>query len=209
MANVFIFNSLPWNPPVISKKKFLTAPKLTLNVSWSDEDVREMPAKQKTIFTTAFNQLFDTRFNKLGNDRIKAIQDAMDATEAQIESKPTKEAREEVVATANKMLEKAFITFQDEIEALCAACYKEAFEKSLKEMKQKLVKAKAKAVAKIVIVSLLILTAAALAIAASVASGGAAAPLILGAIVTGGSALWKVYKETARSETICKKYGTR
>jgi len=40
----------------------------------------------------------------------------------------------------------------------------------------------------------LILTAAGLAIAATVVTGGALAPIVLGALVTGGTALYKVYK---------------
>ena len=190
MGNFVVFNNLDWVPPV--KSQLLTAPKVKISVLFPDDDLKEMVDKQRKAFDEEFKK-FDAEFNKLGTSKIKAIQDAINWTEERIKQKPKAE-RQAVADTANKMLASAFLTFQDEIRALAQLHFDKSVEKSCSVMKMKLVKAKAKAIAKITIVVLLTLTAAALAIAATVATGGVAAPVIIGAIVAGASALWSAYK---------------
>lgn len=191
MGTIFIFNKLPWKPPIASK--LLTPPVLELNLSYPDDEIKDMPGKQKAVFDTKFKALFDSKFNAMSQARMKQIQDAVKWTEEKIQGKNEKEMKE-TVETANKMLKQAFDVWQNEIATLCDQCVNTAYEESVKAMKMKLVKAKIKSVAKIILIAGLILTAAGLAIAASVVTGGALAPLILGALATGGAALWKAYK---------------
>ncbi len=192
MGTIFIFNKLPWKPPIASK--VLTAPVLELNLSYPDDQIKDMPGKQKTVFDTKFKALFDSKFNAMSQARMKQVQDAVTATEKILQAKKDEKELKETVDTANKMLKQAFEVWQNEIASLCDQCVNAAYEESVKVMKMKLVKAQIKSIAKIVLVAGLILTAAGLAIAASVVTGGALAPLVLGALATGGAALWKAYK---------------
>jgi conjugal transfer/entry exclusion protein len=192
MGQIFIFNKLKWKPPIASK--FLTPPELELNLSYPDDQITPMPGKQRTIFDTKFKGFFDAKFQALSTAKIKAVQDAVKWTEERIPNKQTKEEKQEVVETANKLLKQAFDVWQSEVAKLCDEAVNKAYEESVKAMKMKLVKAQIKSICKIVLIAALILTAAGLAIAASVATGGALAPLILGAIATGGAALYKAYK---------------
>jgi len=191
MGSFVVFNNVDWVPPVQSK--FLTPPKLKIAVSFPDNDLKEMVDKQRKTFDAEFKK-FDADFHKLGTAKIKAVQEAIKWTEERIAQKGSKEEKQEVVATANKMLEQAFKVFQGEIQTLAQKHYDGAVEKSIKVMKGKLTKAHAKAIVKIIIVAGLTLTAAGLAIAASVATGGLLVPLIIGAIVAGASALASAYK---------------
>jgi hypothetical protein len=192
MGQIFVFNKLKWKPPIASK--FLTPPELELNLSYPDENIAPMPGKQRTIFDQKFKGSFDSKFQTLSAAKMKAVQDAVKWTEERIANKATKEEKEEVVGTANKLLKQAFDVWQSEMAKLCDECVTKAYEDSVKAMKMKLVKAQIKCVCKIILIAGLILTAAGLAIAVAVASHGALAPLIIGAIATGASALYKAYK---------------
>lgn len=203
MANFIVFNKVEWKPPI--RSKLLTAPKLKLDVSFSDHDLKEMVGKQRAAFDKSF-KAFDAKFHKLASQKIKAVQAGVDWTEGRIVKKATKKEREEVLNTANKLLEKAFKTFESEIRTLAQKCYEDAIRQSCKAMKSKMTKATAKCIVRISIIVLLTLTAAGLAIvaagagiAATVGTGGAAAPLIvvlaaLGAVATGAAALYSSYK---------------
>ncbi len=208
MANFIVFNKVEWKPPI--RSKLLTAPKLKLDVSFSDHDLKEMVGKQRAAFDKSF-KAFDAKFYKLASEKIKAVQAAVDWTEERIVKKATKKAREEVLNTANKLLAQGFKTFESEIRTLARKCYEDAITQSCKAMKLKMTKAKAKCIAKISIIVLLTLTAAGLAlvaagvgVAASVATGGAAVPVIAGAVLaglgmvaTGAGALYSSYKTAA------------
>ena len=192
MGQIYVFNKLKWKPPIASE--LLTTPELELNLYYPDENIAPMPGKQRTIFDTKFKGYFDAKFHATSTLRMKQIQDAVKWTEERIVQKQTVKEKQEVVDTSNKLLKQAFDSWQGEIQKICDDCVMKAYEDSVKAMKMKLVKAQIKSIAKIVLISLLILTAAGLAIAAAVASHGALAPLILGAIATGAGALWKAYK---------------
>lgn len=192
MPDLVVFNDVEWKPPI--RCELLTPPVVKLSLKFPGSDLEDMTDKHRKAFDRHF-KAFDAKFDALGKSKIKEIQEAVAETEQRVREKKTKETPEQVVSTANKLLEQAFAVFEQQIRELAQECYEAALEKAYKEMKMRLVKARAKAAAKIVVISLLILTAAGLAIAASVVTGGAAAPVIIGAIVTGGAALWKVYKE--------------
>lgn len=191
MSKFVVFNQLEWKVPL--KAELLSPPKIKLDVSFPDTDLKQMVGKQRAAFDKAW-KAFEAKFHKLGSTKIKMIQDAIDWTEERIKKKATKKEREEVVNTANKLLEKGFKTFESEIGTLAQKCYEDALAQSCKAMKMKLLKAKAKAIVKITIISLLILTAAGLAIGAAVVTGGATLPVIAGAVVTGLGAAYGVYK---------------
>jgi hypothetical protein len=189
---ITVFNKLKWTPPVTAK--LLRPPEVELNLAYPDDSIKTMPAKQKTIFDAKFKGYFDAKFNSMTQARMKQIQDAIKWTEERIQTKPTEAEKQEVVGTANQLLKQAFDTWQGEMQKVCDECVTKAYEDSVKAMKMKLIKAQIKSVAKIILIAGLVLTAAGLAIAASVATGGALAPLILGAIATGAGALYKAYK---------------
>ncbi len=192
MTSLVIFNDVEWKPPI--KSELLKAPLVKLSVSFPGSDLDEMTDKHRKSFDKHFKG-FDAKFDALGKSKIKEIQEAVSDTEQRLREKKTKQTPEQVVETANKLLAQAFKVFEQQIQKLAQDCYEEALAKAYADMKMRLVKARAKAVAKIVVISLLILTAAALTIAASAVTGGAATPIIIGAVLTGGAALWKVYKE--------------
>jgi len=192
MGQIFVFNKLKWNPPIASK--MLKAPELELNLAYPDDQIKPMPDKQRTIFDSKFKGYFDGKFNSTSQARMKQIQDAVKWTEERIAQKPTAKEKTEVVETANQLLKQAFASWQGEIQKLCDECVMKAYEESVKAMKMKLVKAQIKSIAKIVLIAGLVLTAAGLAIAASVVTGGALAPIVIGAIATGATALYKAYK---------------
>ena len=183
MGQIHVFNKLKWKPPIATK--LLKMPELELNLSYPDDDIKTMPGKQKDVFDKTFKSSFDSKFQTLSSAKIKEVQDAVKWTEDKIPDKKTEKEKEEVVETANKLLKQAFTVWQQQVEKLCDDCVQKAFEESIKVMKMKLVKAKLKSICKIVVISLLILTAAGLAIAATVVTGGALAPIVIGAIVTG------------------------
>jgi predicted nucleic acid-binding Zn-ribbon protein len=192
VAKIFVFNGLEWKPPVVSK--LLSTPTLRLNLSYEDDELKEMPQKQRATFDGKFKAAFDAAFDRVGKQRMKEIQEAVTWTEQRIKGKSDKREMEEVVATANRSLEQAFAAWQQEIAKLCEDCVAKAYQDSVSAMEKRLQRAKLKAVCKIVLIAGLVLTAAALAIAASVVSGGALAPLVLGALATGAGALYKAYK---------------
>ncbi len=192
MTNLVIFNDVEWKPPI--KSELLKPPVVKLSVRFPGTDLDEMTGKHRKSFDKHFKS-FDTKFDALGKSKIKEIQEAVSDTEQRLREKKTKQPPEQVVETANKLLAQAFKVFEQQIQKLAQDCYEDALAQACAEMKLRLVKARAKAVAKIVVISLLILTAAALTIAASAVTGGAAAPIVIAAILTGGAALWKVYKE--------------
>lgn len=191
MSSFVVFNDVEWKPPV--KTTLLTAPVVKIKVEFPDDDLKEMVDKQRKAFDAEFKK-FDAEFNKLGQQKIKTVQEAITWTEKRVAEKKTPNERKEVVETANKMLKQAFDVFQLEIAKLAQKWFDAAVEKSYQVMKMKIVKARAKAIAKIVVIVLLTLTVAALSIAATVATGGAAAPLVIGALVVGIKAAWSVYK---------------
>jgi hypothetical protein len=191
MGSIYIFNKLPWKAPIVSK--LLTAPTLELNLSYADDDIVPMPGKQRAVFDSKFKTNFDFEFDKRSKAWMKSIQDAVTDTEARLAGKSKKEM-EEAVATANQLLKQAFTVWQNEMAKLCEDCVTQAYDASVAKMERKLLKARIKAVCTIVLIAGLVLTAAALTIAATVASGGALAPLVMGAIVTGAGALYKAYK---------------
>jgi len=193
MGQIHVFNKLKWKPPIATK--LLKTPELELNLSYPDDDIKTMPGKQKDVFDKTFKSSFDSKFQALSSAKIKEVQDAVKWTEDKIPDKKTEKEKEEVVDTANKLLKQAFTVWQQQVEKLCDDCVQKAFEESIKVMKMKLVKAKLKSICKIVVISLLILTAAGLAIAATVVTGRALAPIVIGAIVTGLGALYKVYQQ--------------
>lgn len=180
MGKFVVFNKVEWKAPI--KSTLLTTPVLRLDVSFPDKDLADMTKKHRAAFDKSFKE-FDKEFHKLGTSKIKEVQSAVEWTEERIKQKDRKEA-EEVVETANKMLVKAFKTFESQIRKLAQKCYDRAIVQSYKAMKMRLVRATAKATAIITIIALLTLTAAALTIAASVASGGAVGWIVLGAIAT-------------------------
>ncbi len=191
MGMIYVFNKLKWKPPVAAK--LLTPPELELNLAYPDNEIAPMPGKQRSIFDSKFKSFFDSKFNSMSTERMKTIQEAIKWTEARLPGK-NKAEMEEVVNTSNKLLKQAFDTWQSEIQKTCDECVQKAYEESVKAMKLKLVKAQIKSIAKIVLIAGLVLAAAALTIAATVVTGGALAPLVIAAIATGASALYKAYK---------------
>jgi predicted RNase H-like nuclease (RuvC/YqgF family) len=192
MGQIFVFNKLKWKPPIAAK--LLTPPELEINLYYPDDHIKDMPAKQRTIFDSKFKGAFDPKFNTTSAARMKQIQDAVKWTEERVPLQKTEKEKQTVVETSNKLLKQAFDTWQAEIQKLCDECVTKAYEESVKAMNMKLIKAQIKSVAKIILIAGLILTAAGLVIAAAVVTGGALAPLVIGAIATGGAALYKAYK---------------
>jgi len=191
MGMIYVFNNLKWKPPIAAK--YLSTPEVQLNLAYPDDEIKPMVAKQRAIFDKKFNDAFNSKFDAQGKAKTKVIQDAVKDFESKLPGK-TKEQAAELVNTANVLLKQAIAVWQMEMQKLCDECATKAYEESVKAMKAKLVKAQIKSVCKIVLVGALILTAAGLAIAATVVTGGALAPIVLGALVTGGTALYKVYK---------------
>ncbi|HUR27391.1 MAG TPA: hypothetical protein VM509_04340, partial [Planctomycetota bacterium] len=79
MGSIHIFDKLPWKAPVVSK--LLTTPQLELNLSYSDEEIAPMPAKQRKEFDAKFKAGFDAEFQKRSALWMKRIQEAITDTE--------------------------------------------------------------------------------------------------------------------------------
>jgi chromosome segregation ATPase len=99
-----------------------------------------------------------------------------------------------MVDTCNKLLKSAMLTFQAEATRLGEQCLDYALATAEKVMKMKLTKAKLKFAAKIILIATCILIVAAAGVAASVVTGGALAPIIIGGLIAGGTAAWQIYK---------------
>lgn len=192
MGQFVVIKELEWKPPVQSKLLKVPVVKISAIID-DDKELTEMVTKQRQAFDAEFKK-FDADFTKLGTQKIKVIQDAIKFTEERIVAKSDPKEREKVVEGANQLLKQAFLTFQQEIQALLEKHFKASVEKSQKVMKMKITKSRAKAVAKIVIVGLLILTALGLSIAATVVTGGAAAPIAVAVVLGSLKAAYSMYQ---------------
>ncbi len=83
------------------------------------------------------------------------------------------------------MIKQGILAMQSQVETVGKELFKKAIESIAKKTKRAITLKKVVAVVKILAFTALIIGVAALSIAATVLTGGAAAPLILGAIVTG------------------------
>lgn len=194
MGEFVIFNDIPWKPPLVSKEKFFTIPELKMNLRFPDDKLKDMPKKQRDIFDAEFKKNFDNKFYPLSNKCFAKLQTYIDGAEKKIKAetgKITKSILDGFAKMANGVLEEGCKIWVKEITALCEDAFAKSIEASEKAMKLKITKAKAKAIAKIVVIAAIILTVAAISIAASVVTMGAApvAAVVLGAIVTGVTAL--------------------
>src|SRR5689334_18707042 len=174
------------------KGKYLTGPKADIEYSLEiDADAKTPEGKD---LQAEVEKSWKTLMQGFRKTQEKKFKDAIAATEKMVEKK-NKNAKEmkEFVETANIMLKKGIEAMQSQVAAVAQDLYKKAVAKIAGKYKKALRNAKIKAVIKIVVFVGIILTAAAVSIAATVLTGGAAAPIIIGAIITGLGALKKSY----------------
>ena len=159
----------------------------------------ESPEETKLI-EAAYKKLFETGFAKLEKERAAAIKKAMDETEKQIAKKPPSNM-DAFLATANKLIQQGIDVWrQVEVPRLAAECLENVYKAVESKLKKKLQRKQVKTVLKIVALVLITLAVAAVSIAATVLTGGALAPLVAAAVVTGVGAL------IASGKTIKKGY---
>jgi hypothetical protein len=131
------------------------------------------------------------------DDAIKwTVENYKKKKDAAIKANETKKFADEMLKfaeTANQLLKQGIQTMLDQVESAAKEIFKKAIDAIAKKMKRAINLKKVVAVCKIIGFTALIIAAAALSIAASVLTMGAAAPLILGAIVTGVTSAKKIY----------------
>jgi hypothetical protein len=190
-----------WKVPVICRKKYLTQPEIAVSVKVGADDIKGMPDKQYKAFDASFEKQFTPQFQKMSNGWFADMQKTIDTTENAIEGlkkdkKGTPESRKkfitDLVTKANQGLMAKCKMWTDMVAKLAQKAYEAAFEAALKAMQMKVIKAKAKMIAKVALFVALTLTAAAVTIALSVVSlgaGAALAPVVIAGIMTAGKAL--------------------
>jgi hypothetical protein len=202
-----------WKIPVISKKKLLKQPEISVDIKFDTSDVKEMPDKQFKAFEQAFDKRFAPEFKKVSESWFGEMQKTMDMAEDALEklsqmkagAVDPKKLAEDIVTKANAALNARCKAWVEMASKLGQRVYDDAYEDSIKAMKLKITKAKAKVGAKIVLIVLLTLTAAALTIAVSVATAGvgaAIAPVVIAGISTAGKALFSSFSEFKSSHNV-------
>ncbi|MDB6001354.1 MAG: hypothetical protein JWP52_3053 [Rhizobacter sp.] len=204
-----------WKVPVISRKKYLKQPEISVDIRVPTDDLKAMPDKQFKAFEAEFEKRFAPAFQKMSGAWFADMQKSMDQTEelleashAQIQKLAKKDeasalkVMEPVITKRNATLMDKAKDWAKQAQKVAQDAYDAAFEAALKAMKLKITKAKAKMIAKVVFLVALTLTAAALTIAVSVVTAGvgaAIAPLVLAGIVAAGKALFGSVSEVIKS----------
>jgi phosphate uptake regulator len=180
----------------------LTAPTAEVKYSFdADVELKTDEGKQlQGIIAVEFQKKmknWKTEQERKFDEAIKwTVENYKKKKEAAIKAQETKKFGEEMekfAETANQLLKQGIQTMLDQVEVVAKDMFKKAIETIAKKMKRAINLKKLIAVGKIIAFTGLIIVAAALAIAVTVLSHGAAAPLILGAIVTGVGAAKKIY----------------
>lgn len=201
-----------WKVPVISRKKYLKQPEIAVSIKFDAAEVSEMPDKQFKAFEVSFNKTFDSAFQKMSNSWFADMQKTIDTTEEAIEKLAKSSGAalktqgekllQTVVDKTNALLEGKCKQWTQIAQELAQKAYESAFVESIKAMKAKVTKAKAKMIAKVTLFVVLTLTAAALTIALAVVTAGAGAavaPLVIAGIATAGKAMFGSVKEVLSS----------
>jgi len=202
-----VFNDIKdWQAPLISRKKYLTVPKLNLNLK--QQLPGDVEKKQKGILEKAYAALFDKAFTALSNAHFQKIQQVMDTLEAaldKLKAAPgvTQQKIEEQVAKINAELKNAVNAWKPKVEKLHDECYEKALAKSDSEMKKKVKRAKIK----VILVATLIVLVALTAVALAIVTAGAGTPLIIaivGGVVTAALAIKKYASEFKTAWELCQ-----
>jgi hypothetical protein len=174
------------------KGKYLTGPKADIDYTLTIEADPKTPEGKE--LQTEVEKSWKVMMQTFRKAQEKKFKDAIAATEKIVEKKnKTEKELKEFVDTANIMLKKGIEAMQSQVDGVAQEVYKKAVDKVAKKFKKAIRAEKVKAAIKIAIFVGIILTAAAVSIAATVLTGGAAAPLIIAAIITGLGALKKSY----------------
>jgi hypothetical protein len=208
MAEVLVVfdNIKDWAVPVISRKNFLTIPKLSLNLRQPLPD--DVEKKQKGILEKAYQALFDKQFFTMSNAHFAKVQASMDRLEADLakmkaDPSSTDAKIDAQIAMINAKLKSDVDAWKPKVEKLHTDCFDKAMAKSDAEMKKKVKRAKLK----VILVAVLIVLVALTAIALTIATAGAGAPLILaivGGIVAAALALKKFGGEFKSAWDLCQ-----
>ena len=202
-----VFNDIKdWQAPLISRKKYLTVPKLNLNLK--QQLPGDVEKKQKGILEKAYAALFDKAFTAMSNAHFQKIQQVMDTLEAALDklrAAPgvTQQKIEEQVAKINAELKNAVNAWKPKVEKLHDECYEKALAKSDSEMKKKVKRAKIK----VILVATLIVLVALTAVALAIVTAGAGTPLIIaivGGVVTAALAIKKYASEFKTAWELCQ-----
>jgi hypothetical protein len=202
-----VFNNIKgWGVPLISRKNFLTVPKLDLNLQQKMPD--DVEKKQFAIAEKVYKASFDKEFFSMSNAHFQSIQQLMDRIEEAIEvSKKkmnlTKEALEKMVTAANAKLKAEVDKWKPKVEDLHNKHFEKALATSDAEMKKKVKRAKIK----VILVATLVVVLALTAVALTIATAGAGAPLaaaIIGGIVAVVTALVKYQGEFKSAWKLCQ-----
>jgi hypothetical protein len=202
-----VFNDIKdWQAPLISRKKYLTVPKLNLNLKQKLPD--DVEKKQKGILEKAYAALFDKAFTAMSNAHFQKIQQIMDTFETaldKLKAAPgvTQQKIEEQVTKINAALKDAVNGWKPKVEKLHDECYEKALAKSDAEMKKKVKRAKIK----VILVATLIVLVALTAVALAIVTAGAGTPLIIaivGGVVTAALAIKKYAGDFKTAWQLCQ-----
>jgi len=180
----------------------LSAPSATVKYSFdADTDIKTDEGKQlQGIIAVEFQKKmagWKSDQEKKFNEAIKwTVENYKKKKEAAIKANETQKfaaEMEKFAETASQMIKQGILVMQSQVEAAGKEMFKKAIESIAKKAKRAITIKKVVAVLKIVAFVGIIIAVAALSIAATVVTGGAAAPLILGAIMTGLGAAKKIY----------------
>jgi hypothetical protein len=180
-----------WSLPLISRKKYLTVPKV--DVTLRQPLPPDVEKKQKDILVKAYSALFDKQLQVMSNAHFAKVQAKMDAVESTIDklkSDPAISTVQNLVDDINDELKSEVDKWKAKVGDLHADCYAKALAQSDAAMKKKVTRERSKVRAIATVVGLVTLGAAAVVIVSAATAG--AAPLaaaVAGAIIAGIGAL--------------------
>jgi hypothetical protein len=183
-----VFDVADWKVPVVSKHKLIQQPTIGVNITYDTQVLKDMPDKQIKIFEKSFEKEFDKKFYPMSNTWFSVVQEILDKNENAIKKfcEDPKNAKysqaeamklfTEMVSKANAQIESLCKKWHKMAEVLVADLLNSAVAESIKQMKDKVKRAKVKVAVKVGLKVGLILsvTAVGMLLAAGIGAAGIA-----------------------------------
>ena len=190
------------DPKVVIPPKATVVYEFNVDAELKTDEGKELMALISTEFRKrmdAWKKEQEKKFDEAMKWTVENYNKKRQAAEKTNEVKKFTAEMESFAGTASIMLKKGIEAMLSQVDATSDAMAKKAIEAVNKKLKRKIFIKKVWAVAKIVVFSGIILAAAALSITATVLTGGAGAPLIVGALIVGLKATQQIVQTASKA----------
>jgi len=157
MGMIEVYKREKWIPQM--NAKYVTVPEMAITVGYGDDAIKKLPDAQRKVYYAKFAEIFGIEGRAFREAKGKEVQRLIIKIETKMAVLPAAAAAA-LVKQANEVLKGELEKWAKELQAVCTACAKKAYDASCVVMKKAVTAVQFRSVVTIVLLVLIALAAA-------------------------------------------------